>query len=316
LVDSGGTDRGGENRSTQSFEIVLVPSSEPVEVFIVDVRPDPRTEPVNEIMIVFSQPVVGFGLGDLKLTRDAGQNLLADAQASLTSDDGIVWTLGNLDAITDAEGRYRLSLDADGSDVRGESGALLAGDAVEIWVDNRLSGNPLGRYDVNRSGTVTALDALLIINYLSHLGEIPIPGDYDFDVSGDGVISSLDALLVINQLSRIHIDAVAEAEAGVGRLPPAPDRPAGDRVESTIPSGGDAYAGVNTESDREERLTDRGISAVPVVHRERISWEPIEEAWAPTDETAAVDTAIDLFALDVTLQNSSLEKDPFDRLEA
>ena len=68
--------------------------------------------------------------------------------------------------------------------------------------------NPINAFDVNASGTVTSLDALLIINKLSQAGgasSIPVDPDARgpnfYDVNGDLQISSLDALLVINELA-------------------------------------------------------------------------------------------------------------------
>ena len=68
--------------------------------------------------------------------------------------------------------------------------------------------NPINPADVNRSGTVTAIDALRIINRLVRGdGELPIPTeasqlDAYYDVNGDGRISALDALRVVNAISR------------------------------------------------------------------------------------------------------------------
>ena len=70
--------------------------------------------------------------------------------------------------------------------------------------------NPLNRFDVNASGTVSPIDVLLVINQLN-LGNwrealpVPVPENnlYKayFDVSNDGTVSPLDALLVINFLN-------------------------------------------------------------------------------------------------------------------
>jgi thiol-disulfide isomerase/thioredoxin len=69
--------------------------------------------------------------------------------------------------------------------------------------------NPDNTFDVNNSGSVTALDALNIINELSRGGQRVLPtegpevtGIKFVDVTGDGTISALDALRVINQLAR------------------------------------------------------------------------------------------------------------------
>ncbi|WP_417730810.1 spondin domain-containing protein [Rosistilla oblonga] len=62
--------------------------------------------------------------------------------------------------------------------------------------------------DVNDSGTVEPLDALLIINFLNRFGTTPSIAeearalDLFLDVSDDDQISPIDALIVINQLNR------------------------------------------------------------------------------------------------------------------
>jgi hypothetical protein len=56
--------------------------------------------------------------------------------------------------------------------------------------------------DVDRNGTVTPLDVLLIINVLN--GDTPsAPTHLDFDTNHDGQVTPLDALLVINELNHV-----------------------------------------------------------------------------------------------------------------
>ena len=73
--------------------------------------------------------------------------------------------------------------------------------------------NPNNNYDVNNDGSVTALDALIVINAinegiteaeataLSSSGESL--GDRFIDVNGDSSVTAIDALQVINELNRI-----------------------------------------------------------------------------------------------------------------
>jgi hypothetical protein len=63
-------------------------------------------------------------------------------------------------------------------------------------------GNLVG--DANFSGSVTPLDALLIINYLN-AGNSEFKADYD--INNDGQVSSLDVLLIINILNQSGADA-------------------------------------------------------------------------------------------------------------
>jgi hypothetical protein len=63
--------------------------------------------------------------------------------------------------------------------------------------------------DVNQDKLVTALDALLVINYISGIGSSTDPvkykADHDpngyLDVNGDGLVTALDALLILNYIN-------------------------------------------------------------------------------------------------------------------
>ncbi|TVS20603.1 MAG: hypothetical protein EA424_03205 [Planctomycetaceae bacterium] len=101
-------------------------------VQIISVSPDLRNEGVPQISIVFSEPVQGFGMADLRLTRHGGSNLLTGGQ-TLTSSDLITWTLGGLDQITSSDGSYALELVATNSGIVDVAGNLLDTDALTIW---------------------------------------------------------------------------------------------------------------------------------------------------------------------------------------
>ena len=88
------------------------------------------------------------------------------------------------------------------------------------------------REDVDHSGAVTPLDALLVIDYLdgdrsppaavvsaaeAEAGEPPT-----YDVNADGVVTPLDVLLVVDYLNR-PLSAAGEGEAGTAVvLAPSP----------------------------------------------------------------------------------------------
>ncbi len=101
-------------------------------------------------------------------------------------------------------------------------GALLHGMVVATprqfpspWQNWR---NPL---DVNINGSVTALDALLVINRLNSTGAALLTatdlifdesnGQPRWDVNGDGVVSAIDALQVINFLNSQSVSPEGEA---------------------------------------------------------------------------------------------------------
>ncbi len=74
--------------------------------------------------------------------------------------------------------------------------------------------NPL---DVDGSGVVQPLDALVVINDLNAFGSRQLPARSEnlsaplSDTNGDGFISPIDALLVINDLNRVRVGSVAPA---------------------------------------------------------------------------------------------------------
>ena len=77
--------------------------------------------------------------------------------------------------------------------------------------------NATNRLDVNMSGLVEPLDALIVINDINQHGTRTLeskPTSYAgplIDVNGDGTMSPLDALIVINSLNRVDVGSVAPA---------------------------------------------------------------------------------------------------------
>ena len=90
--------------------------------------------------IVFSEPVTGFNLADLSLTRDGGANLLTASQ-TLTTTDNVTWTLGNLGDLTSFGGTYAMTLTAAGSGIADGVNNPLSGNASDTWV--MLPGPPI-----------------------------------------------------------------------------------------------------------------------------------------------------------------------------
>ena len=68
--------------------------------------------------------------------------------------------------------------------------------------------NPVDPLDVDGSGRVAPLDALLVINYINHFGSGPLPDELAFqvpyyDAAGGDDIVPLDALVIINRLNNL-----------------------------------------------------------------------------------------------------------------
>src|SRR6185503_12092782 len=88
-----------------------------------------------------NEPVKGFGISDLVLSRDGGANLLTGAE-EMTSDNGYTWTITGLAALTAAPGSYTLSLPSAGSGITDWEANALAAGATDTW---RVGGVPSGR---------------------------------------------------------------------------------------------------------------------------------------------------------------------------
>lgn len=98
---------------------------------IIDVAPDPRASGASSITIQFSQPVNGFGLEDLVLTRN-GVVAPWNANQTLSALDNAIWTLNGLGGITFAAGEYELSLGV-GSGIASFDGQGLLGGASDSF---------------------------------------------------------------------------------------------------------------------------------------------------------------------------------------
>jgi len=131
-------------------------------VTIAGVAPDPRNQPVSEISITFSEAVAGFGLADLRLTRDGGPNLLNGSQTLVTLDNGVTWTLGSIASLTLDEGDYQLELIAADSRIRDLAGnPLLAEDVIGWTMDTTPPRVSVEQVDPDlRSATLGSLDVM------------------------------------------------------------------------------------------------------------------------------------------------------------
>jgi hypothetical protein len=92
----------------------------------------PRSTPVDSLTITFSEPVAGFDLSDLTLTRSGGGNLLGTS-ATLSTTDNKTFTLTGLTSLTGVAGDYVLTLKGSGTGIADLAGNLLAGGATSAW---------------------------------------------------------------------------------------------------------------------------------------------------------------------------------------
>lgn len=159
------------------------------------------------------------------------------------------WELNGDGEIDDAKGpmiQVPLPFDSNVTSQQIHVLAMLDGQALQItkeivWQFDRWR-NPELAGDVNGSGSITALDALLIVNELGRRRGnddklLPVVLDRAgvdayFDTNGDSMITPLDALLVINQIAIRNRQSVLGAE--VMAAPTIADAAANDTKRITI----------------------------------------------------------------------------------
>ncbi len=95
------------------------------------ITPDPRNTSVSIIPITFSEPVTGFSIADLSLTRNGVSIPLTGA--TLNTSNNINWTLDNLTGLTGSDGNYQLSLIATNSNIADQLGNPLNTNASDTW---------------------------------------------------------------------------------------------------------------------------------------------------------------------------------------
>lgn len=134
---------------------------------VLAVLPQARKTVVESVEIRFSEPVSGFTTDDLSMTLDGQPRPMAGA--TLSTEDGIVWTLGNLCRSTGSMGAYEITLHGDsiidsaGNPVAEDAARqwllTTAGPAVGIAAEDANIGEGAaggGRFLVSRTGSVEA----------------------------------------------------------------------------------------------------------------------------------------------------------------
>jgi hypothetical protein len=123
----GGAGAGNGSVTGATYRIDRTPPT----VSIVPISPNPRETPVTSVGIQFSEPVQGFDLADLTLSRDGIATSLAGA--TLNSGDGLNWTLGNLTELTTEPGTYALTLSTVGTEIADPANNPLAAGTSQSW---------------------------------------------------------------------------------------------------------------------------------------------------------------------------------------
>ncbi|MGA2501180.1 MAG: Ig-like domain-containing protein, partial [Tepidisphaeraceae bacterium] len=99
---------------------------------ITPVTPNPRATAVDTATVVFSEPVTGFDVADIHLTRSGSSDLITNA-VNVSTTDHITWTVTGLTALTAADGSYTLTLSSLGSGIVDGGNNQLAANASATW---------------------------------------------------------------------------------------------------------------------------------------------------------------------------------------
>jgi subtilisin family serine protease len=124
---------GSPGRTVGEFAMTVTgdptPPLMPLVADIIDVTPDPDNPAVPAVEIKFNRAVTGLTVDHFRLTRDHVDVSLEGA--TLSSDDGINWTLSGLGSITAEPGAYTLTL-VPNSNITDGAQSLLAS-AYDSW---------------------------------------------------------------------------------------------------------------------------------------------------------------------------------------
>lgn len=158
----------------------------PPTVDITDVIPHSRQDAVEQILITFSEPVLGFDLTDLTLTHrlDEPANVILTG-AMLTSLDSQTWYLQNLSEATVDSGNYDLRVLHQDTGITDLSGNRLAAGTSEFWI--------VRAGDANGDRLFNSSDLVFVFQrgeYEDHTSGNSIWSDGDWN--GDGEFDSSD----------------------------------------------------------------------------------------------------------------------------
>ncbi|HZN36128.1 MAG TPA: dockerin type I domain-containing protein, partial [Pirellulaceae bacterium] len=210
-VDDASSDNGFDPLPDQTVSVTTLDNDDAIAptVDIVDVTPDPRNTPASDVLIAFSEPVLGFDLADVSLRRNGQIVPLAGATLEGT---GAAYTLRLVGAAA-LKGNYLLTLTAAGSGIADVAGNPLAADAQDAWRMTSPWHNVVAPLNTDGFPGVAPLDVLVIVNEVNNRGfSDPITGLLPpvsqtlgpppfVDANDDGFVTAIDALLVINFLN-------------------------------------------------------------------------------------------------------------------
>ncbi|MBD1996659.1 hypothetical protein H6G00_08515 [Leptolyngbya sp. FACHB-541] len=105
-LSSAVVDSLGNTSPTSTPLTITIDATPPTAVLDVSAPPT-EDNPQGKLVIRFNEPIKNFDLSDLALTHDGA--LVSLEGATLTSPDGMTWTIGNLNGRTNEGGNYTLA---------------------------------------------------------------------------------------------------------------------------------------------------------------------------------------------------------------
>lgn len=251
-------------------------------VDIVDVSPDPRASAVDEISIAFSEPVTGFDLSDLTLTRaNDTQASLLPGSATLTTTDNVNWVLGGLHGLTNDSGVYQLTLGTAGSGIQDLGGNSLGSGATEQWTN--------GAGDSNGDHSFDQLDLIQVLRGKKYLSGQPATWGQG-DWNQDGIFNQLDVLLVHRTSPPHYLQGPFGATAGVANEQAESLAPAATSEPAAVANVG--TANLDIPDDSHSATTDALFAQVGA--SQSAEPEPMGGVAKPSD---VEDTELDLTLL-------------------
>ena len=120
--------------------------------------------------------------------------------------DGTLLKLAD-DLFVSRDSETQIQIEVTATDTNNTFSSITETFVIDVLENPTPAHNRDNPYDVNHGGDISAVDALVIINYLNSFGPGPVgEGDLGFcyDVNADGFVTALDALLVVNKINQIN----------------------------------------------------------------------------------------------------------------
>ncbi len=191
------------NVTAKEFGVDGEPFTQPITIRVKDLPEQP------EVLSLVGGSLVEFESGAVAGTVTLDGQSASDRYV-LTVDDTRFEVIDGLLKLVDDQfvkqsTQSEIQLTVTATDSNNEFQSLSSTFVIEVLENETPFHNDINPYDVDNGGSVTAADALAIINYLNVYGPGPVgAGDpaFGYDVNADGSVTALDALLILNEINR------------------------------------------------------------------------------------------------------------------